>query len=162
MRYTGILGHAVGFPPLSKDGQRFARAGFVLHRVTSSLYRVHQYGEPSMEFEFRDQPIVPLTRLLRGRSSIRLFYDEKSRLRGITDSSNRNVRVTTDDAGHILSLTQEGPSGETIRPLLSYRYDEAGNLVWGEDPYRNSFRFKHDSNNRIVARTDRRGYSFLF
>ncbi len=162
MRYSGILGKAIGFPPLTIDGQRFARAGFVLHRITPSLFRLYRHQEPALEFAFGDHPIAPVTRVFRGSASIRFYYSEDNRLLGIADSLNRKICVACDDAGRILGLRLEGPSGTAGRTLLAYRYDEAGNLVAGEDPYRNGFSFRYDVHNRTIARTDRNGYSFLF
>jgi RHS repeat-associated protein len=162
IRYIGPVGKTVGFPPLRRDGSRSARGGFVLHRVTSSFYRVYHSGEPVMEFDLREHSAAPLTRLVKGASAIQFYYDTRGWLEGIQDSRGRRIRVTHDDAGRVLALALEGSSGAEDRQLLEYQYDSAGNLISGVDPYRNSYTFKYDQNNRMVTRTDRLGYSFLF
>jgi RHS repeat-associated protein len=162
LRYAGILGRTIGFPPLKTDGQRFARGGLVLHRISAKLFRIYRPQEPALEFEFGEQPVAPVTRLLRGGSSIRFHYNESHQLFGITDSTRRRIRVACDEAGHILTLSLEDAAGQKTRTLLAYGYDEAGNLVAGEDPYRSLFSFRYDRENRMIARTDRIGYSFVF
>ncbi|MDQ3254761.1 MAG: RHS domain-containing protein [Acidobacteriota bacterium] len=61
-----------------------------------------------------------------------------------------------------MSLVLAASNGEEDRTLISYRYDEAGNLIQGTDAYRHSFSFEYDQQNRMLIRTDRRGYSFQF
>jgi RHS repeat-associated protein len=160
MRYSAPLGPVVGFPPLVRDGQRFARGGYVLNRHSPQRYFLHRTGEPSMVFEFRDSSRTPLARLTQGKSSLAFRYDRHNRLESILDSRGQTIGVTTDDAGQILSLVLEQPNRP--RPLMDYRYDAAANLEEGIDPYRNSFRFQFDANHRVVERTDCRGYSFRF
>src|SRR5215469_9053045 len=162
IRYTGVLGRTIGFPPLQDDGQRFARRGFVLHRLAPRVYRLYRHEQPTLEFEFGDRPFTPMKRVLRRNSEIHLHYDDKQHLIGITDSQRRYIQVASDDAGRILGFTLEGPKGKPGRVLLAYRYDEAGNLVAGQDPYGSSFSFRYDDQHRMLARTDRIGYSFLF
>ena len=45
---------------------------------------------------------------------------------------------------------------------MSFKYDQAGNLVEIQDFYRYTLRFRYDQNHRMTCRTDRRGYSFHF
>jgi len=162
LRYTGILGQTVGFPPLTTDGQRFARGGCVLHRISPMLYRMYRHQDPGLEFEFRNQPITSVTRLFRGKSSIEFQYDGYNRLIGITDSLRRRIRVVCDDAGRIVTLAWMNGGDNEARRLLEYRYDQAGNLAGGRDPYQNIFSFRYDADHRMIARTDRIGYTFLF
>jgi len=162
LRYTGILSETIGFPPLTTDGQRFARGGCVLHRITPLLYRMYRHQEPGLEFEFRNQPITSVTRIFRGKSSIEFQYDGQNRLFEITDSLRRKIRVACDDAGRIVTLAWMNGRENEGRRLLEYRYDPAGNLVGGKDPYQNVFSSRYDRENRMIARTDRIGYTFLF
>jgi len=162
LRYTGILGRTIGFPPLTTDGQRFGRSGSVLHRISPMLYRMYRHQEPGLEFEFRNQPITPVTRLFRGKASIEFRYDGSNRLMGIIDSLRRRIRVVCDDASRIVTLALMNGGEDEGRPLLEYRYDQAGNLVGGRDPYQNVFSFRYDRENRMIARTDRIGYTCLF
>jgi RHS repeat-associated protein len=162
IRYVGPLGTIVGFPPLRRDGSRFARGGFVLHRVTSTFYRVYHSGAPAMEFDFREHSAGPLTRLVEGGSAVQFYYDSRGWLEGIQDSRGWRIRVTHDDSGRVLALLRERSGDAGDRPLLEYQYDPAGNLISGVDSYRNSFSFEYNHNRQMVKRTDRLGYSFLF
>src|SRR5262249_24162133 len=72
------------------------------------------------------------------------------------------IRVEHDDRGFILELVLAGSTREKDRPLLTCRYDAAGNLVQGIDPYRKAFSFRYDRANRMVCKTDRRNYSFHY
>ena len=162
IRYTGPLGRTIGFPPMLEDGQRFARGGCVLHRITPMLYRMYRHQEPGLEFEFRNQPITAVTRVFRGKSAIDFQYDERNRLIGIIDSLRRKIRVVCDEFGRIVTLQLMNEAKDEGRRVLEYRYDQAGNLVGGRDPYQNVFSFRYDADHRMIARTDRIGYTFLF
>ncbi|MGA3190497.1 MAG: RHS repeat-associated core domain-containing protein [Bryobacteraceae bacterium] len=159
IRYTAPVGRVVGFPPLTQDGEKFAYGGYVLHRVTWRLYRLHHSGEPSMEFDFSDMAVASLARVFRGKDAIQFYYGN-GRLQGIVDSRGRHIAATVDDAGRMIALVLEGPNRG--RPLIDYYYDLAGNVIESVDPYRNSFKMRYDEHNREVVRTDRRGYSFYF
>src|ERR1700728_5332265 len=41
LRYVGPLGTAIGFPPLTTDGQRFTAAATTLQRINERLYRIN-------------------------------------------------------------------------------------------------------------------------
>lgn len=159
MRYTSPVGRVIGFPPLTKDGERFASGGYLLHRVNWRTYRIHRSGEPSMEFDCPDMEVAPLARLFRGTDAIHFHYG-RGRLQGILDSRGRRIAATVDDAGRMIALVLEAPNGG--RSLIDYYYDAAGNVIESVDPYRNSFKMRYDGQNREVVRTDRLGYSFYF
>jgi RHS repeat-associated protein len=163
LSYIKSTGKSVGFPPLERDGDEFARTGVVLRRVASDIYLVREQRKPAMEFAFQDcSPVGLLKRVFRGDSSINFRYVPDRRLEMIIDSRGRTVRVRHDPAGRILELVLVGSATKEDRRILSCTYDEAGNLVQCVDPYRNPFTFKYDRNNRMISKTDRRGYSFLF
>ena len=162
LRYVNPLGAAVGFPALMSDGERFTRASLSLHRVSARLFRIYQYGAPVMEFDFRDQLVTPVSRLIHQNASINFHYDQSGRLDMLTDSSLRRISVRYNPEGLLAELSMVGEGARSSRPLLNYRYDQVGNLVWIRDPYGSESGFCYDQCNRLVKRTDRRGYSFLF
>src|SRR5262249_22108451 len=163
LRYITPVGKAVGFPPLPRDGDEFARAGVVLRRVEARLYQARQHRLPTMEFRFRDcWPAALLVRVFRGNDAIHFTYNPAGHLEDITDSLGRKIRVEHDPKGRVLGLVLTGPTPDKERRLLGCRYDPAGNLVEGIDAYRNAFRFRYDADNRMIAHTDRRGYTFHF
>jgi RHS repeat-associated protein len=163
VRHVGPLERAVGFPPLLADGEQVARAGLRLRRIAPTLYEVAQGRQPVGQFEVRDfaRP-VPLTRLRKGEATIEFVYDEGARLRSILDSSGRTIRVESDERGLLVRLWIPGGRDRPDRILLTYEYDDAGNLVRGTDPYGSVFSFDYDALNRVDRRSDRLGYSFRF
>jgi len=163
MRYVGPLGRAVGFPPLLRDGDEFAREGLRLERVTRHRYHLHQAGQPVREFELSAAGNrARLRRLLEGEHAIRFEYEQVGLLEAITDSLGRTIRVEHDGRGRLLGLVLAGADPGRGRELLRCAYDPAGNLVELRDPYRNALRFGWDAENRMVSKTDRLGYTFRF
>lgn len=57
---------------------------------------------------------------------IGFHYNDKGRLRQITDSSHRKLVVTTDDQDRIISIDTR--HNNNVLHLIRYAYDEAGNL----------------------------------
>ena len=161
LRYGGPLGMTIGFPALTEDGQRFTQASVTLHRVNAGLYRIYQTDMPTMEFDYRDQLAIPISREVQGKKSIAFYYDQNRRLHAIRNSS-RTILFRYDSFGHITELLLDSNRTQASRSLLKYSYDTAGNLVWAKDPYGNEFSFGFDNLNRITKRTDRRGFSFFF
>ena len=163
VRYVTPVGKALGFPPLLRDGEEFARGGVVLRRVAAHVYQARQRGQPTYEFLFRESwPAALLVRVLRGPASIRFAYGPTGFLEAIVDSLGRKIRVEHDPQGRILGLVLARRPPAKERRLLTYRYDLAGDLIEGLDPYRNPFGFRHDASHRITCKTDRRGYSFHY
>lgn len=166
MRYIGPEGNPIYFPFLFKDGDKSSSKGFTLYRVSPSCYQVSRYQQPVMEFEFLnpDRP-TPLKRLIQDQFSLSFQYNSLNQLERVIDSVGRPIRVEHDDQGRILGLfmveyteNQE----ERIIPIITYQYNESGNLIKGVDSYQNSFSFKYDGQNRMISKTDRRGYTFYF
>ncbi len=166
MTYLGPEGIPIHFPFLLKDGNSYTSKGFTLYRVSPSCYRVSQYQQPAMEFEFLNpERPTPLKRLIKHPFSISFRYNSLDQLEGVIDSVRRPIRVDHDDQGRILGLfmveyteNQE----ERVVPLITYQYDESGNLIKGVDSYQHVFSFKYDLENRMISKTDRRGYTFYF
>jgi RHS repeat-associated protein len=162
LRYVGPLGTAIGFPPLTTDGQRFTAAATTLQRINERLYRINQADSPVMEFDYRDQLVIPVSRLVQGDASVTFHYDGNGRLEELRNSSSMRIHISYNADGCMTKLILIGEGTEASRTLMTYRYDARGNLVWARDPYSNDFTFGYDESNRMASRTDRRGYSFFF
>lgn len=163
MVYEGPVGRRVVFPRLAADGDEIARNGFVFRRLTELKYHVFQYGEPSMEFEFRPpRQRARLGRLFQGKDQIQFRYDEAQRLQRIIDSLGRNILVVEDADGRMISLTLEARSNETPSLLVSYHYDQRGNLVATKNGSGHGYAFVYDAANRMLMRRGRKGFKFSF
>ena len=162
LSYIGPSGEPIGFAPL-EDGEEEARSGYLLRKVEQNHYEVEQAGEPVMEFDFSaEQDVAPLHRLRLGEQTI-TFRHKVGHLREIRDSKGHVIRVETDKEGRFLGLFLTDPEmGKREHPLMSFKYDQAGNLVEIQDFYKYTLRFRYDQNHRMTCRTDRRGYSFHF
>src|SRR5262245_43642229 len=140
IRYTGPLEKGYQFPPLLRDGERHAIAGYKLIRIGLMRYDIVDPSGKVLEFEFRDfHTPARLRALCQVDISIGFGYGEGGRLESIRDSQGRSIRVETDPKGRILSLTLFDAARPAGRILMSFRYDEMGNLVQGADSYRNTF-----------------------
>src|SRR5215469_16152197 len=158
--YQIPVGRMIGFPPLQKDGERTFGDGYQLQRVSLFRYRIHHHAEPSVEFEFQDfsQPARPRC-LFRGTNQIVFEYGDGGKWNRIRDSKNRTIRVLETEDRRIVGLVLEGSRDI---PLLSYEYDERGNLIRTTDSSGHGFQCAYDNQNRMVRRTGRKGFSFRF
>ncbi len=163
LRYTGPDGVDVGFPPLEQDGSRASAGGFTLYRVEPKLFRLARYAEPIAEFRFSD-PESPahLTSLVQDSYNIVFIYGVNGRLKKIRDSASRLLRLEHDPQGRLLAVVRTQKERGRTRSLITYAYDEAGNLIRGTDAYGHSFSFSWDAERRMTSSTDRRGYTFFF
>ncbi|MFO1434507.1 MAG: RHS repeat-associated core domain-containing protein [Candidatus Competibacteraceae bacterium] len=161
--YVAPLGRVVSFPPLASDGVQCANQGFVLHRLSIRRYQVFHHGEPGMEFQFH-HPSEParLTRLFQGDHQIQFCYDAAGRLEHIIDSAGRRISVVEEVTGRIARLTLEDEQGRPKLLLISYQYDERGNLVSTRNDAGHGYIFRYDPANRLVQRTGRAGFNFYF
>lgn len=94
---------------------------------------------------------------LDGRS-IRLSY-ENGVLATLTDACGRRVTVRHTDAGFIESLHLRMPDGSSEQ-LVRYSYDGQGDMVGITDALGQTTGI-HYEDHRMVAKTDRNGYTFL-
>ena len=164
LHYTDPFGRQVPFPPLEIGG-RAVSAGLLLRRVTVSTYEILQAGQPAQDFEFSDfSDTIPLRRLRHGGAQITLRYAPNGYLVEIIDSLGRSIVVETDpDGGRIFGLfIRDNSVPNKRRALMVYEYDMRGNVVVGRDLYSATLGFRWDDHNRMIRRTDRRGYSFHF
>jgi RHS repeat-associated protein len=159
--YVDPFGSTVGFPPLD-IGQRSAKAGLCLRRISENVYELAQASQPTLLFEFgNSSDLARLSRLQYGESVIRFRYDQRGRLCQIVDSLGRSIDVESNTTGRITGLFLIDVP-QTRRALMTYEYDSAGNPVLGRDVHHATLLFCWDQHNRLTGRTDRRGYSFYF
>ena len=153
----------LGFPPAHRDGDQVSSDGYRLRRVSLLRYEIHHHGEPSIEFEFRNvgAPTRP-HRLFRGETKSVLTYSaEGSGNASLTlwDGSFECLRRQMDE----FSASTFGTTrNEASIVLVSYRYDERGNLIDTIDSSGHGFTCAYDAENRLIRRTGRKGFSFHF
>lgn len=163
MIYFAPVGRRVAFPRLTKDGEEAVRGGLVLRRSSQLRYRIFQYGEPAMEFDFRpSQQETRLNRLFQDKHQILFRYDETQKLQRIIDSCGRNILVNESNDRRLESLTLEGQSGQPKLLLISYHYDQRGNLVATTNASGHGYAFAYDNANRMLMRRGRKGFKFTF
>jgi RHS repeat-associated protein len=161
--YINPAGEIVIFPHLHNDDDEATSGGLTLRRISSGLYSLFIDRGRVLDFEVDNLDLpVTLTSLRWGPFSIEFRYGTDGRLERIIDSTGRSIRVDHNNRGLISGLYMAEPQKNRDRRLVTYRYDDAGNLIEGMDPYGHTFSFKYDENNRMISRTDRRGYSFHF
>src|SRR5262249_2343563 len=150
--------------PFLAPGETACTSGLTLSRSGHDSYQLLQAFEAVQVFEFSDAgDTAPLRRLRLGGAQIELSYDVTGRLIEIVDSLGRPIVLDWIPGGRIRRLLLRDESNpKDWRFLLQYDYDPAGNLVAGVDRFRTTFSFEWDEFNRMIRRTDRRGYSFHF
>ena len=142
---------------LRQEQLRFTHDGEFI-RVTDAAYRVHLFPAAELSAATRS----PLARIERaGVGEITFRYREGS-LSELTDSAGRTLHFTTDGRGRITAVEAPHPSepGRLAR-LVTYRYDEHGDLVQSTDALGNSFHYVYEDH-LLVKETDRNGLSFYF
>ena len=162
--YHAPVGVSFGFPPLLNDGDTAALHGFTLKRISRELYHLEQHGEPTMEFRFSNDFIAParLSRLIKDGHQVQFHYDSRNVWQEMVDSNGRSVRVVENLEGRLMSLTLTGVDDEPDVLLISYEYDEAGNLVKTSDHNGRGYEFVYDDNRRLISRTNPIGQIFSF
>lgn len=157
------VGLSTDFPRLRYDGEIFAGFGATLRRISLRRYAVFRYRQPAMEFEFMpSQARARLSRLFRGAHEVRLHYDDRQRLCRIVDSRGRRLAIEEDDAGRVHRVLLEQPAGPAPAVLMSYFYDESGNLIATENGQGHGHSLAYDQHNRLVQRRGRKGFTFHF
>ncbi|KYF60264.1 hypothetical protein BE04_26020, partial [Sorangium cellulosum] len=93
--------------------------------------------------------------------TIRLSYDDSSRLAWVHDCDGRVVRFHHDARGRLTGIDLPHPSASGFVPHVRYHYDEQGDLVAVTDALGRSTRYAYE-NHLLVRETDRNGFSFYF
>jgi RHS repeat-associated protein len=165
LRYAGPDGEPIGFDALLNDGQTAQNGGYRLTRISSRVYKLWRWRErDELIFVFRPFAVgAPVSEIRTGDRSLVFRYNNEGGLAWIALPDGRSIEAHSDALGRVTALLLIGSDKSAIpKRLIGYEYDAAGNLVRGVDAYRNWFSFRYDFDNRMVARTDRNGYSFLF
>lgn len=161
-----VYGHPVGqqvwFPLLPDDGAEAMAQGYTLQRRSRTSYELRRHAEPSVEFVFapgarRARP----ARLFDTRGEIRLFHDARNRLERIVHSTGAVLHLASTEAGLLAELMLER-AGAAPEPILTYTYDERGNLVGTRDYQGHGYAFTYDAANRMLLRRGRKGFRFRY
>ncbi len=141
-----------------------SRGGYVLTEEATGLrYHFGAAADGQVEKALEGEGHEALLSRVEDRNGNRIrLLRRDARLIKIIDSGGRELLVGLDDAGRIGSIS--GPDPERPgrhRVLVSYRYDEAGDLVEVRDALENPFRYQY-RNHLLCRETDRNGLSFHF
>lgn len=163
MRFDEPIGRSTPFPRLWNDGERSARGGLTLTRLSLRRYALQRHAQPLMEFEFHaPRSFARLARLVDGPHAWRFDYDAAGRWLAMEDEEGRRIAVEEADDGQLISLTLLGRLGDPDTLLIRYRYDEHGNLIGTQNAAGHGYAFAYDAANRMVWRRGRKGFEFHF
>lgn len=145
------------------DGKFVPVAGFQLTPTASGHLELRtDRGETLL---FRPQvgspPTGRLERYTTPDVDVHLFYDERDRLRALTQftpGGALDTHLLYDPQGHLTEV-HRGVRGQAPAVIARYSYHE-GCLVEWQDALGAVTRFQYDAEHRMVRGTDRRGYSF--
>ncbi len=150
----------VSFPPLEKAGQATACQGFLLRRLErKGTFAIMEAGRPTMTFDLADErKSSPLRSLQLEKASMNFRYDREGNLTSIHYSTGRQLRFTYE-RNHVVQILLIEPDAKDL-VLASYVYDRAGLLIGWKDAMGHLSTYYYDENQRMIKRTNRRGYSF--
>jgi RHS repeat-associated protein len=94
------------------------------------------------------------------QNAVRLQYQDR-RLARVTDSAGREVQLTWGDGNRIIQVLLKDDPQVAPQPIVTCRYDRAGDLIAVGDPLGHERRFVYD-HHLLVQETDRNGFSFYF
>jgi RHS repeat-associated protein len=94
------------------------------------------------------------------KNSVRLHYQDR-RLASITDSAGFEVHFTYGADNRVIQVLLKDDPQVAPQPIVTCRYDGAGDLIAVGDPLGHERRFAYD-HHLLVQETDRNGFSFYF
>ena len=94
------------------------------------------------------------------QNAVRLHYQDR-RLASITDSAGREVQLTYGRDNRVIQVLLKDDPQVAAQPIVTCRYDRAGDLIAVGDPLGHERRFAYD-HHLLVQETDRNGFSFYF
>jgi RHS repeat-associated protein len=94
------------------------------------------------------------------RNCVRLHYDDR-RLARIIDSAGREVQLTYGGDNRVIQVLRKDDPQVAPQPIITCRYDRAGDLIAVGDPSGHERRFDYD-HHLLVREVDRNGFSFYF
>ena len=161
--YNGEPGAAI-FPKLPATDQEKVLElvdGAVLSRRAQQLCvrtkdgLEYFFSEPG---RFQKESLVTSLRDLSG-NSLR-YFREDGQLKSVIESAGRKLEFVWQN-GRLASIQLRLPEAKTTHPLVSYEYDQHGNLITVRDALNAPYRFEY-RNHRMIRHTDRRGLSFYY
>lgn len=155
VKHGFVLTHANGIASVSGAG--------MLRSIGPQTFRVKVKGYPECEFHFADMDRpAQLKRLFVGRDFHQLRHAPAGRWVELIYDNQPPVRIESDAEGRIHKLVWPDSSASGGRILWEGQYDKSGNLISVLDAYGTRQSFAYDLDNRMIRRTDRRGYRFHF
>jgi RHS repeat-associated protein len=160
-------GRPVIFPPV-EVGNNFANPfeNMTLFREENA-YLLRDESNLYHRFEIKSKilknDVLPLKSIeTKAGHKIQFLYNNKNHLANIIDSGGRKLGVTCDSKGRITKIEAPHPEkkGETFT-LVSYKYDDLGNLIESKDALNSPFLYEYKSH-LLVKETNRNGLSFYF
>jgi RHS repeat-associated protein len=163
VRYTDPEGRLHSFPALTPEQSvQLIEGGGVLREVAPNRVQVKVGEYPRCEFVVDPSSgRSRLERLWRGRQQQQLLYDPTGRWIGLRSPGERELGVALDARQCVYALYWPATTDRPARTLWQAEYDADGQLVACTDQHGAAQRFRHDSQHRIISRTDRRGYEFI-
>jgi RHS repeat-associated protein len=148
---------------LNDDGTFQPTAGFSLRRSDSRTFVLKTDRDETLTYTLL--PGSPATgrleRYVAPGVDVYLYYDERGRLRALSEASSRGAVDTLfyyGSDGYIAEV-HRGVRGQAAVGISRYVY-KGGCLVEWYDAVGGVKRFRYDAERRMVQGTDRRGYSF--
>lgn len=166
--FTDEEGRSHRFPRLNDDLSEFEIKieGLKLRRIDDDHYEMKRRNEPTMLFAFNGFAPQALMTELREKNGNRILFKHNRQGQLIEIVHSTGLRLSLEyysQKGKIRSISCTGnASNELSLSLLSFEYDDSGNLSSVVDAYGNLETYAYDDGHRITRKTDRRAYSFHY
>lgn len=153
-------GRAVPFPAIAPGGEFYMRSERTTLRRTAKGYEAYNHDTLlTYRFDMRDGRAWRLTHIENPDGlRVRLHFAD-GKLTGLTDPAGRRVQATTDGKGRITELSFGTEKGN--EPLVSYTYDEEGNMTGITDALGKTTRMTY-SGHLMTEKTDRNGDTYYW
>lgn len=162
LTYRGPEGSLISFPEVEIGGTS-ARSGHVVRRMTQFEYQVRLPSRTFLDVVFRPEHSAARPhRLGRDELFFTLEYDHSGKLAEIVEPLRRRLAILYDLMGRVVQVTRATGMPDRRKTLITYVYDEDGNLIHAKDVNGFTQSFQYDQRHLLIRRTDRKGYSFLF
>jgi len=156
---------SIVFPPIAVDAGShylpFERLR--LTRVSNKTWQVTNADGITMVFARTEKSDQAWIGRLENRAGNALVfrYDPRGRLHEIVHSTSQRIIVENNDDGRLTRVALLTRAGQ-LQPLVSYSYDQAGDLAGVTDAAGQRAGYRYDNKHRMTRKTDRRGYSFHY
>ncbi|MEL6106323.1 MAG: RHS repeat-associated core domain-containing protein [Planctomycetota bacterium] len=135
--------------------------GFVLQRIDSSVVTVAKSGEPTRHFALRaGDRSGTLIALSSDSAKLNIEYDEQNRI-GRCTVGKRTIRLGYDDLSRLRSIHQSEPGQSSPAVLAEYTFDDEGNLIEALNERSGRWRYTYHEDNRVNAIIEPLGYAFF-